>query len=292
MKPSASFLLLACFALLTACAAPAAPAANNDQVSTIVASTLQALSAPANAGAPAATPISGVSISFPGINFTIPSGLAAGASEEPKAEAAPADDMPWWATYPAHMQYPLDGYILKDTFHKPKIYVYPIAEYTAMNEDVGARIEELKAYLAAGAPARPDRLPFLPTFNAGQMFTSNVNNINFQNGSGIRYLTQYGQAPMPVNNHEMFYTFQGITNDGKYYLSAVLPASAAFLVNFPSPEYPAPPDGVPFNWDDFMQNEAHIEAVKQKLNSAAPETFTPALASLDALIQSVKVTAP
>ncbi|MEO8354588.1 MAG: hypothetical protein ABI621_01610 [Chloroflexota bacterium] len=39
--------------------------------------------------------------------------------------------------------------------------------------------------------------------------------INFQNGRGIRFLTQYAQYPAPINNHELFYHFQGLTNDGK-----------------------------------------------------------------------------
>lgn len=44
-------------------------------------------------------------------------------------------------------------------------------------------------------------------------------------GGGIRYLTQFGQAAGLITNPELFYTFQGLTDDGAYYVAAVFPVA-------------------------------------------------------------------
>lgn len=119
---------------------------------------------------------------------------------------------------PAYNKYLIQGYALSDTFHKPVIFVYPVDEYVQMVADVGNFVEELKSIINSPSQPMPENLPFLPAFNAGQVFHSNEQVIKFQNGTGVR-LTQYAQAPYPVNNESLFYTFQGLTSDGAYYVS-------------------------------------------------------------------------
>lgn len=273
--------------LLSACtSAPVTSEA--DELATIVAGTLQAIAT--EQPAPTATPVSSISISLDGLSISLPIELASGLEVQPEPAALPAEDMPWWGTYPAYTEYPLQGYIHSETFHNPKIYVYPLDEYAAMNESVAVKIQSLKDILGNPSQPLPERLPFLPTWNAGEAFHSNVEFVSFQNGSGIRYITQYGQAPLPVNNYEVFYTFQGITSDGKYYVAAVLPINAPFLAGYPSPEYPTPPDGIPFDWDNWENTEAHTIAVTEKLNATDSAVFTPSLTTLDAFVQSILIT--
>lgn len=276
--------LIIVLVIISACGAPAA-APDPSSVETIVAATLQA----ATQMAPTAAPISGLSISIDGLSLTIPTGLANGMTVTNETAAPPASDMPWWGIYPAHKIYPLQGYVLTDTFHEAEVYVYPAGEYAAMNEDVAAKIQSLKDILNNPSQPLPERLPFLPTWNAGEEFHSNVQIVSFQNGSGIRYLTQYGQFPSPVSNKSMFYTFQGLSSDGTYYVSAILPISAPFLVERSSPDSPVPADGIPFDWDNIANAEAHFNAVTEKLNAADPAIFNPTLPTLDAFIQSILV---
>lgn len=40
-------------------------------------------------------------------------------------------------------------------------------------------------------------MPFLPLFNAQQAMHAHVQYLDFQSGQGLRYLTQYDQAPSP-----------------------------------------------------------------------------------------------
>ena len=166
--------------------------------------------------------------------------------------------MPYWETGPTYNRYLIQGYPLADTFHKPMIFVYPVDEFIQMNVDVVTVFDKLKTIINSAGQPLPESLPFLPIFNAAQVFHSNEQPLAFQNGTGIRFLTQYAQAPYPVNNQSLFYTFQGLTDDGAYYVSAILPINAAFLSADGNPESPPPSDGVPFDWDNFENVDASI----------------------------------
>ncbi len=282
------FLTLAC-GLIN----PVTPA--KPGVETIVAETFQALTANAPATetpAPTIIPINGTTITVNNISFVIPTGIGNGAQAEFIEAVPPSDDMPWWEIGPAYNKYLIQGYALSGTFHKPAIFVYPVDEYIKINQDVGPHIEELKTIINSTGQPMPENLPFLPVFNAGQVFHSNEQVIKFQNGTGVRFLTQYAQAPYPVNNESLFYTFQGLTSDGAYYVSAILPINAAFLSADGNPETPLPADGVPFDWNNFENLSQHFDLVKQKLNATDPNAFTPSLSNLDALIQSITISAP
>jgi hypothetical protein len=273
------FVSLACGLI-----APATPA--QPGIETIVAATFQALTASAPA---TQTPISGTTIAINNISFVIPTGIGNGAQVEIIEAVPPSDDMPWWEIAPTYNKYLIQSYALPETFHTPAVYVYPVDEYIQVNEDVAGTIEKLKIIINSPSQPMPEYLPFLPTFNAGQVFHSNERPVLFQNGTGIRFLTQYAQAPYPANNHDLFYTFQGITNDGAYYVSAILPINAAFLSADGNPDTPLPTDGVPFDWNNYENDAAHFDLVKQKLNTTDPNAFTPSLINLDALIQSIRI---
>ncbi len=255
-------------------------------VETVVAATFQALTSTAPA---TQTPINGTVVAVNNISFFIPTGLGNGAQVETIKATPPSNDMPWWEIGPAYNKYLIQGYLLPITFHKPIIYVFPVNEYIQMNADVAALVENLKEIINSSGQPFPEKLPFLPTFNAGQVFHSNEQIIKFQNGTGIRFLTQYAQAPYPANNQDLFYTYQGLTSDGIFYVSAILPINAAFLPVDGSPEAVLPADGVPFDWNNFENVPAHFELVKEKLNATDPNAFTPFLIDLDLLIQSINI---
>ena len=104
--------------------------------------------------------------------------------------------------------------------------------------------------------------------------------VGFQSGAGVRYLAQYGQAYAPINNQELFYTFQGLTADGAHCVVAILPVSATFLPATFEPDAPVPPDGVPFpgyQEIDTAKIEAYYQAVASKLEQAPDGSLAPDL---------------
>lgn len=266
-----------------------APAQN--RVETIVAQTMQALTT----SAPIPTegsPFEGVSVSFENVSFVLPSGLATGAD----AVIVPAIDEETgapWEVAPEYKKFTLQGYVLSGKFFEPHIMIYPASEYEAVSPGATESLSRLRTILAAPhAPISTDALPILPFANAAQVFGAQVKVINFQNGSGVRFLTEYAHDLVTINNHDMFYHFQGLTSDGKYYVVAILPANASFLVSDPDYAAPIPADGIPFpqNTEDIASLDAYYNAVTAKLNTTATEAFTPGLNLLDALISSIVIT--
>ncbi len=191
-------------------------------------------------------------------------------------------NLPYFEIYPEYIRFLFDGYPLyPEAFHTPQIMVFPASEYAALNPGAQEEINNLKSLLASRVlPPANERLPFLPGWNAAQLFRSNAKFIEFQNGSGMRYLAQYGQAANPINSRELFYTFQGITQDGKFYISAILPVAHPSLPD---------PNTVVIN-DAFYNNyENYTLDMAAQLSAQPDESFSPPLNLLDALIQSIIV---
>jgi hypothetical protein len=105
--------------------------------------------------------------------------------------------------------------------------------------------------------------------------------MDFGNGKGVRYLTQFDQAPIPINNFEMIYTYQGLSEDGKYYIAAIFPVTHLEL-----PESNDVYGDQEFIMENFVTEMA--ESVT-KLESLPDSGFSPDLTMLDALIQSIVI---
>jgi len=226
------------------------------------------------------TPTPEPDISYQGISFSYDDFLASSVTPEMVPAQVDAAIEPW--NNPDYVQFTFNGYPLPNAFHTPRIMVYPVNAYIAINSTAGDIIFELEQFLAS-KPSNPESIPFLPVFNAAQFLHTQVGYITFQNGEGVRFLTQYGQAAWPVNNDDMFYTFQGITDDGQFYISAVLPIS-----------HPSLPDPETMNVDEAFYNNFtnYVIEIEDQLNTQSPDSFAPTLSMLDGMIESLLVTGP
>lgn len=226
-------------------------------------------------------------VSLNNVSFQIPIGVANDALTEMVSAATEADGAPWEAA-PAHLKFQLTGYQVRDTFHEPQIYVYPAQEYAQASANAADQIERLKA-ITAGAALSKDTMPIVPFFNAGPVFAAHMQVLDFQTGRGVRMLTQYAQYLVPINNHELFYHFQGLTSDGRYYVIAIFPVASSILAEDEKPDSPVPAEGVSVPEPDGP-NPAYYDSVTQALNAMYPDSFNPSLFQLDTLIQSLRVT--
>lgn len=224
------------------------------------------------------------------VSFTLPIGVANDALSEMVAATPGTESDPWWGIAPAHLQFKLTGYQLQGTMLEPQILVYPAEEYAQMeNSPATDQIARLKNILA-GAAVSKETLPAVGFFNAGQIFAAHMQRIDFKSGKGVRYLTQYAQYAAPVNNHELVYEFQGLTDDGKYYIIAVLPVTSSILAEDEKPDAVIPPGGVPLPANGIPADAAYYDAVASALNAMYPDSFNPSLFQLDTLISSITVT--
>lgn len=127
-----------------------------------------------------------------------------------------------------------------------------------------------------------ETIPVILPIHAGQIIRAQVKWLDFGDGAGVRFLTQYDQAPSPINNEGLVYIFQGMADDGLHGVTAVFPLDAAFL-----------PEGFAMEeaaYTAFIENfEAELTAAIERLNTAADSDFNPQLSQLDALVQSITI---
>jgi hypothetical protein len=149
----------------------------------------------------------------------------------------------------------------------------------------------LQALINGTAAANADNLPHITTFNAAQVFAAQIQTVKFANGSGVRFLTEYAQYVATANNSYLFYNFQGLTDDGKYYILAILPTSHPLLAFDEKPETIVPEGGIPFpGYDNPDAVAPYYDSVVTLLNQQAANSFMPTLTDLDRLIESITIT--
>lgn len=190
------------------------------------------------------------------------------------------ENAPYWEILPQYTVLTISGYPITNHLMKPQIFIYPVNELKNTNEEAGKITNNLQALINNQQPG--ENLPFLPMFNAAQVMTAQVKFLDFQNGQGVRFITQFDQAPLPINNYELIYTYQGLTKDGLYYVSAVLPVNLSGL--------PADQQITDQDPTDFVNNfPAYLENTVQTINQQADGDFSPTLKSLDEMIQSIEI---
>lgn len=274
-------LSLAC--TLTGSEAPPAPV-SEDAIATFVAATLaagaedtpQALTVDPTITASPPEP----DVVYQGVSFSFDDSLA----DTVNAGTMPGEgdaNSEMWST-PEHRLFSFNEWVLAGAFHTPSIRIYPVADFRAINSNVSERMDELLSAIAA-QPADEEGIAVADLFNAAQFIRSQVEYIDFQNGTGIRFLSQYGQAAGSIGWPNLFYAFQGFTDDGAYYISVILP------VNHPS--LPHPNDVTMDNafYDNFMNYAAEMSI---QLNGEDPGAFVPSLFLLDELVESLLVESP
>jgi hypothetical protein len=245
----------------------------------MVASTLQALTAAAPS--PTAQAI-GLPVSYNNISFNIPLELNASAAPSTNTDVEFPYINPSNGPMPEHVVFQITNYPVQGD---AKIMVFKTSEYAAY----GAPLQDaITALLAKQDATQP-----LPKALAQGNFYAQAKQVSFKNGHGVRYLMQVLTNPAPITNQDLFYYYQGITNDGAYFVSVLLHVNAAFLVADGNQNSPTSPDGIPFNWGGDMSTfDKYLSDVTQKLNNTSAENYSPSLILLDKMIESMQVANP
>lgn len=131
-----------------------------------------------------------------------------------------------------------------------------------------------------------------PYNNAGWSFVAKADYLDFENVSGVFFLTQYSNeaAPNPANNEELTANFQGRTSDGKYYVAA------RFAI-----AHPSLPKGIDFT-DEGPRSDAltagnidvlrervrsYLEKEKKKVEELNNDGFVPSIQAIKEVIATV-----
>jgi hypothetical protein len=167
------------------------------------------------------------------------------------------------------------------------MYVYDAAAFETYTQ-AGEQFTALQALLEerpdaetlAGDPDEPRMLPYLPVLPVSQALLGQIDYIETEALSGIRYVTVLRSDVSPFIASEFLYTFQGISSDGDTYLSLVAPLDVAL--------FPERIDPAAFDYNAFSEGFAdYLTESQAALNEADDDAFTPPLAALDAVIESI-----
>ena len=235
-------------------------------------------------------------VEYGGIRFSYPSDLAESVWPEIIPAVPPTLDRPWWEVDPEHFSFTFASLSGPDAIYRiwgpwrmqlpPQILIYPIAGVET-NEDTRREVEALRALLEK-KPKRPvNEIAFLPRMNISQLIRAQVHYLDFQNGRGVRFITHF-TPENPITNQGLFYTFQGLTDDGTNYISTTFPISTAVL-----------PDDMPIGSEAFSEFEKkvknyedwvnYLNETAEMLDRLPSHQFEPDLALLDQIIQSLEV---
>jgi len=184
--------------------------------------------------------------------------------------------------YPTHTELSIQNYPQTQTQFPPQIWVYPIQRFIELLPDIiSPRLSEMQNYIASGTWTEGVR-PFLPAILEKQSFITHEKGLSFNGGQGVRYITQYTEGPKPITNMNIIYTFQGLTNDGKYWVAVTLPISNPILPD----EYDSLPSG--YTQESLLLNyETYISDVKDSLQEQTIISFSPTIDILDSLVESI-----
>ena len=207
-------------------------------------------------------------------------GVAQAFTSQVVAAVPSSADHPWWEVMPQYTLLTLQGYPIASHLLEAQIFVFPVAGL-GVNENAGGVAGSLQALLQSQQAG--DTMSYLPFYNAAQVMHTQVAYLDFKNGRGVRYLTQFDQAVLPINNYELHYTFQGLTSDGKYYVAAVLPVNLAELPSDASVDLNNPPTNF---MEDFPK---YLSDTVDMLSGQPASAFTPDLGQLDAMMASLEI---
>ncbi|MBI1282129.1 MAG: hypothetical protein GC179_28640 [Anaerolineaceae bacterium] len=241
-------------------------------------------------------------IQYNGISFSYDPSLGAVLAQTFAEVPATSDSMvdEYW---PAHVSFSFINATEGDTLINPNYYpqlnIYKVADITAYNNELyTTALQSLKGLIEAGgagdfshyeqvtADDANLNLPHLPPVPAGQVMRAQAEYLPVTDGMGIRYLTAYASDVSPLTDDSIVYTYQGATNQFKgdkpgYYIAFSYPIKTGVLPAEISND---------FDYNAFSNNYIQeMNKAIQKINAADPNTFSPTLAALDALVQSIKI---
>ncbi len=211
-------------------------------------------------------------------------------------DASPIPPGPGGQGFPRHIVLGFDG---EDPLEVPYterriMYIFPVEAYINLYQANGndivtqqvARLEELIA-TADGRQGIPDGImPLLPPPNSLMERWVQFADLNFVDGEGVRYISDspLRQSIGVWTNETMDYYYQGLTEDGRFYVSFKWPVATSLL---PNTVNDASEETVQAASESRESYDAYQAALKAELNALSPSDWVPDLTQLDAMIASL-----
>ncbi|MBP6469221.1 MAG: META domain-containing protein [Chloroflexi bacterium] len=192
---------------------------------------------------------------------------------------------------PAHILVTFDGEDAQEVLanNGRRLYIFPIETYqTLAGSLVTNQVDRLVELLAAadgrdGSPGGP--LPFLPLPLGMMDRWVQFTDLAFSQGLGVRYLADSPdrQAIGPWTNETTAYYYQGLSQDGKYYISLIWPVRTEALPD----TFEEAEERVKDQSTNPATYPAYLQETQALLNALSPSAYYPDLPRLDRMIASL-----
>jgi len=141
---------------------------------------------------------------------------------------------------------------------------------------------DLAPYTAPGEGGASVSLPFVLSGSAAQAIDARARYIDTPDLAGIAYLTVFRQDLYPFAARDFWYTFQGLSADGEWYVAADFAVEAGM---FPAKvgQKDVKRIATAKKWIAYQEQSVRT------LDEAAAEAFTPPLTSIDDLVASITI---
>jgi hypothetical protein len=242
-------------------------------------------------------------VSYQNVEFYYADNLATdvNAAVMPACTLQQASDKPDCAA-PKHLAFTLVGFGAPQSensfYSSPNIRIYPIAEFRKVLaispylQTFDVEVQSLQNLLT-NKPARwQEKIPYLPYVDANQSFHTHLKYIKFKGGQGIGSVVRYDIERSLVQDRQLAYTFQGITNDRRYYISATFPIGAP-LLNLPKDsttklhEGYRLPSTVLLSEQQEKKYQIYLKRMQSKLEKMPADQYAPNLELLEEMISSL-----
>ncbi|MEM8862136.1 MAG: hypothetical protein AAGD96_27765, partial [Chloroflexota bacterium] len=231
---------------------------------------------PINTPLPAATTIP---VWFEGVFADVPDAL--GQLDDPVTIESNSELDPN-NSFPLHEQYVLQNWQVDSELNQARILAFPLRDYASLNIKAQLEIEHLQALIdRENELDAQSSLPFLPVSPSSQALHALPKYQPFKSGLGIRYIAWYPAAQEIEQPIELLYVWQGITTDGRGLISAAFPIQV---------------ENIPESSEDLLAEPASFSEwstlLAESISEASPDAFTPPLAEIDSLINSIQANLP
>jgi hypothetical protein len=233
------------------------------------------------------------------ITFDVTLAREATGQTVPASPLEQASDKPD-GVYPEHVAFTLVGMrgAPEGSVSEPVIRVCPVAEYLkafSVSPDNVRYAERTFAGLRSLLRRRPavlkGNVPQLPLLDATEVFHAHVKYLRFRGGSGVAYLTQAQQDEQLLNSQQVTYSFRGLTDDGRFYVTAEFPVGAPVIAATRDADshegYTLPPHSN--GRRERQKYAAYVERVRRKLERLPSAQFQPDLRLYEELLSSLDI---
>jgi len=207
----------------------------------------------------------------------------------------PVTEGPGIQGMPPHILLTFDGETPEDAVanNGRRLYIFPTQAYVNLFNDAGqtivadqvTRLQDLIAQAEGRAEPPTENMPILPPPTSFMDRWVQFSDLNFGVGSGVRYVTDspYRLDASPWTNESMSYVYQGLSDNGLFYVSLIWPVATESLPNTMA-DVPEDVAAQAANADTYA---AYVQETTATLNALAAGDWTPDLTALDALVQSL-----